>query len=236
MIVHEATRDSRMKTLTVQESEKGYFGTCPECHAETGEFHDHEYVNIGKAHFAVCEQHRKYWSIGWGLFSSWRDESPEEHEKNRALLAPMDVVEPVANPASWDSAGDDRTETFTVPRIPTLWFPSTYCGEFAGWDDVAIEDEHGGILTVRCPDDMRIRLRFRRDELERHGRAKSVDRHGRPDRMGFEAFVPGRWDVELDSRGCPARYVPRPEARPERRPSVARHVWIPEPPPEQTPF
>lgn len=303
-----------LNSRTAQGPEKGYFGTCPECHAETGTFHDHDYVNVGKAHFGVCETHRKFWRIGWNLFSSWRDESEEEHEKNRALLAPMEEVEPVSNPASWNVADDgpqdkeeaermsiteaagmrvaarlqvnggplkvvplrvqiddlslsrviinttgddlpgpavlvlepheaktlaaileaiawgidptphaigvsggaarnpqghDEPPPFTIDKQKGLMIPSTYCGEFVGWDEVAIEDDRNGLVSVRCPEDHHILLYFRKADLERHGCARSINRDGTPCPLESEAFIPGRWDVELDRNGCPVRYVLR---------------------------
>lgn len=52
-----------------------YFGGCPVCGDNDG------YVNIGRGHWLVCKEHRTRWFIGSNLFSSWRDETPEEQRR-----------------------------------------------------------------------------------------------------------------------------------------------------------
>lgn len=101
----------------------------------------------------------------------------------------------------------ETREKFSVGKV--LQLPCTYCGEFVGWDDVEILSEMYGLLHVRHPSGGARIIRFRRDELERDGRAMSVPWDlGRPQTV-YEAFVPGRWKAELDQNGCPARYVLR---------------------------
>lgn len=65
-----------------------YYGTCPVCHEQP------VIANVGRKHFASCEDHAVYWFIGENLFSGWRDESPELWERNRAFLRACKCVEP----------------------------------------------------------------------------------------------------------------------------------------------
>ena len=58
-----------------------YFGKCPECGSNDG------YLNVERDHWFVCDQHKIKWYVGSNLFSGWRDESPEDWERNRKLLA-----------------------------------------------------------------------------------------------------------------------------------------------------
>jgi hypothetical protein len=64
-----------------------HFGVCPECGKNDG------YLNIGKHHFFVCHQHKSAWSVGWNLFSSWREETEEDWKKNEELLNEYRLVE-----------------------------------------------------------------------------------------------------------------------------------------------
>jgi hypothetical protein len=69
-------------TITVT----GYFGGCPECGRS-------EYVNVGRDHFLVCEEHKKSHCFGANLFSDWRDETEEVWEQNRKLLSECEHVD-----------------------------------------------------------------------------------------------------------------------------------------------
>jgi hypothetical protein len=55
----------------------GYFGLCPTCHKTDG------YLNVGRSHWFVCDEHRTKWCAGANLFSSWREET--EAEQREAL-------------------------------------------------------------------------------------------------------------------------------------------------------
>lgn len=64
------------------------FGLCPTCKAEPA------LLNIEKANFAYCREHKLYWSIGWNLLGSWRHESVEDWQRNRETLDAAYAVEP----------------------------------------------------------------------------------------------------------------------------------------------
>jgi hypothetical protein len=49
-----------------------YFGGCPDCGCGG------TCVNIGRAHWIVCDAHRKRWYVGSNLFSSWREQTEED--------------------------------------------------------------------------------------------------------------------------------------------------------------
>jgi len=65
-----------------------HFGECPECGKNDG------YLNVRKCHFFVCHQHKTAWSVGWNLFSSWREETEKTWEENARLLEGYRVGEP----------------------------------------------------------------------------------------------------------------------------------------------
>jgi len=64
-----------------------YFGVCPEC----GKV---EYVNIGRQHWMFCLEHKVKWLIGSNLFSSWRDETEAEWQRNAEVLEGFREIEP----------------------------------------------------------------------------------------------------------------------------------------------
>ena len=57
-------------------TEDNYFGVCPACGRTDG------CLNIGRVHWFVCHQHKKKWSVGSNLFSSWRDQTEADWEAN----------------------------------------------------------------------------------------------------------------------------------------------------------
>lgn len=73
--------------LTQQETSE-CSGGCPECGDSDG------CLNVGREHWGVCHQHRTKWWVGSDLFSSWREESSEQHEANARLLESYHLVEP----------------------------------------------------------------------------------------------------------------------------------------------
>jgi ribosomal protein L37AE/L43A len=66
------------------------FGVCPECG-----FHD-GYLNVRKNIWFVCDQCKTKWSGGYGLFSSWEEETEADWERNLALLDTYRTVESAA--------------------------------------------------------------------------------------------------------------------------------------------
>ena len=68
----------------------GYFGLCPVCHKTDG------YINIGRSHWFLCEEHKTKWWIGANLFSSWKYETREEQRANydRLGFGSFQAVEP----------------------------------------------------------------------------------------------------------------------------------------------
>lgn len=66
-----------------------YFGGCPKCGKSSG------YLNVHKSHYGTCEEHKAYWPIGSGLFSSWLDETESDWQRNRELLSTYEEVTPI---------------------------------------------------------------------------------------------------------------------------------------------
>jgi hypothetical protein len=78
-----------------------YFGACPVCGRTDG------YMNVGGNHWFVCDEHKTAWPIGYNLFSSWEDETPEIWAENERRLACFSVVQPIYPPHP-DRAGADK--------------------------------------------------------------------------------------------------------------------------------
>ena len=69
-------------------SGNNYFGDCPHCLMSDG------YLNIGANHYNVCDVHRVFWSIGANLFSSWKEETEADWQRNKELLGQYSEVKP----------------------------------------------------------------------------------------------------------------------------------------------
>lgn len=65
-----------------------YFGCCPRCGGCDG------YLNVGRAHWFVCEGCQTTWLAGSNLFSGWLDESREVWDQNADKLASFEIVSP----------------------------------------------------------------------------------------------------------------------------------------------
>ena len=52
-------------------------------------------LNIGKAHWRYCDQHRTKWLVGHSLFSGWLEETPEIWLRNSRALADFREVKPL---------------------------------------------------------------------------------------------------------------------------------------------
>ena len=49
-----------------------YFGVCPDCRRTNG------CLNVGGDHWFYCTEHHVRWWVGSNLFSSWRDQTPNQ--------------------------------------------------------------------------------------------------------------------------------------------------------------
>ncbi len=67
-----------------------YFGVCPTCRKYSG------CLNIGRDHWFYCETHKTKWWIGSNLFSGWKSQTEEEHNRNASILSGyLDVISSV---------------------------------------------------------------------------------------------------------------------------------------------
>lgn len=78
--------------MRIKHEHNDYYGLCPECHGEP------VILNVGKAHVAMCEEHRARWDVGWNLFSNWQYETQADWSKNAALLERCREVKPYYHP------------------------------------------------------------------------------------------------------------------------------------------
>ena len=85
-----------------------YFGGCPYCGDTSG------YLNVGRGHIFVCDEHKTAWPIGSNLFSSWREENEEIWEKNRNMLdREYKFVEPLPyEPIDEEIDGEEYEEIY----------------------------------------------------------------------------------------------------------------------------
>ncbi len=58
-----------------------HFGVCPICKRHDG------HLNVGKAHWFYCNQHKTKWFAGSNLFSDWQHETYAEQKANDEFLA-----------------------------------------------------------------------------------------------------------------------------------------------------
>jgi len=63
-----------------------HYGCCPVCGKSD------EYLNIGREHWFFCEEHKIAWHVGANLFSSWRDQTAEDLQRNAAKLAGFTII------------------------------------------------------------------------------------------------------------------------------------------------
>lgn len=81
--------DDDVPELTNERSSEPRFGLCPECGFTDG------YVNVGRSHWFLCDVHKTRWIGGANIFSSWRDESEEDWERNVDKLSGYRRVDPL---------------------------------------------------------------------------------------------------------------------------------------------
>ena len=91
-----------------------YFGGCPECGKNDG------HLNIYRDHYFVCHAHKKRWSPGSNLFSSWKDETEAEWSVNAALLDGYDEVEPLMV-GRWPQDSESRAQVLAEWDFDRAW-------------------------------------------------------------------------------------------------------------------
>ena len=69
------------------DDDENYFGHCPVPE------HENYYLNIGRAHWMVCDKCRIKWLMGENLFSSWRGQSEETWKANAEEIADYKAVD-----------------------------------------------------------------------------------------------------------------------------------------------
>jgi len=72
------------------------WGNCPVCGYEAD-----EWLNVGRTHWLVCNEHKTKWTIGSNLFSSWHDETEQDWLRNQTRLAEYRGVVPVFPNQMW---------------------------------------------------------------------------------------------------------------------------------------
>jgi hypothetical protein len=83
-------------------------GGCPVCGGNDG------FLNVGRAHWFVCDKHKTKWCVGDNWFRCWRFETEEIWRENARLLAgyravPFVTVEPPDTETAEVEMPDDGT-------------------------------------------------------------------------------------------------------------------------------
>lgn len=65
-----------------------HFGGCPVCGSNAS------YLNVGPEHWMYCEAHKVKWFAGSNLFSGWQQETEEDWQASRKILAGAREVKP----------------------------------------------------------------------------------------------------------------------------------------------
>jgi hypothetical protein len=97
---------------TSKEQADGYFGLCPHCQNNDG------YVNVGRGHWFVCDEHKVMWFAGANLFSSCLDETEEEQRRAWAArgLDEYSHIKPYYPPQEDFCDHKDETPNHTITR------------------------------------------------------------------------------------------------------------------------
>jgi hypothetical protein len=119
----QATKKERPNTMDISPSpapdpepkgERSDFGNCPVCGKNPA------CRNIGRDHYFYCDEHKIAWCVGSNLFSSWRDESEDDWQHNRAKLADFKIIDEsdASTPEQRKAAADHRRlhEAWTLRR------------------------------------------------------------------------------------------------------------------------
>ena len=73
--------------MTRIEIEDDRFGICPICGGCD------YFLNIGRSHWMVCEQHKLKWQVGENLFRCWRFETEDDWRRNADTLSGFTEVQ-----------------------------------------------------------------------------------------------------------------------------------------------
>jgi hypothetical protein len=101
------------------QEEPDYFGGCPFCGSNDG------YLNVGAAHWFICEEHKTKWCAGMNLFSGWRDEDEDLWIRNHETLAGCAKVAPLmpswCRPVSREEMGEERRAKGWIEDSAGVW-------------------------------------------------------------------------------------------------------------------
>jgi hypothetical protein len=88
--LHEDTDYQRLIGNSFDDSEErdDFTGGCPTCHKTNG------YLNVYRAHFFICHEHKVRWLRGENLFSSWRQQSRAHWRENWRIIKDYAEVDP----------------------------------------------------------------------------------------------------------------------------------------------
>ena len=83
-------------TVNDEASDSDYFGSCPVCDGNDG------YLNLGPAHWFVCDTHKTKWCWGSNLGSSWKSETEADWQHNYEKLRDYTEVRTIDEEESTD--------------------------------------------------------------------------------------------------------------------------------------
>jgi hypothetical protein len=106
---------------TDRKQTEGYFGLCPHCHCHDG------YINVGREHWFVCDEHKVRWCVGANLFDSWREQTEDEQRRiyNERGIGEYAEIEPYQEPqpdhVDVPVIGGGRLPAMAGPAIDAPW-------------------------------------------------------------------------------------------------------------------
>lgn len=106
-------RDER-GDVSVESNSPDTFGGCPVCGRNDG------FLNVGRAHWFVCDEHMTKWCVGNNWFRCWRRETEEIWKENASCLSAYREVAPVTRARDDTDNGKAAVPNDVLEAISTV--------------------------------------------------------------------------------------------------------------------
>jgi hypothetical protein len=115
------TYNADINDFTVIQNTESHFGGCPECGDLT------MMRDVGRNHFACCDQHKTYWWVGRNLFSTWHAQTEQQAQAHTRLLDTYREVKPLPQESEMAAAEHRPINVeLTITNTLTRW-PCSVC-------------------------------------------------------------------------------------------------------------
>jgi hypothetical protein len=90
------------------------FGLCPQCHCHDG------FINVGRDHWFVCDEHKVRWLGGSNLFSGWREQTKDEQRRiyNERGIGEYAKIKPYNPQAEYPALFEDQLRVLLLTEVP----------------------------------------------------------------------------------------------------------------------